>query len=319
MTKQPEFDIYPKLDRDIQVARGDQTLVDNLVSEVDNDIAQARVEKEFPKDSETWASNEVAALSVKWDKYKSHIASVADNVIIKSLFDHENTSFSTDKINRLYQAKKRFLTVNLFLPNQENKRVGEEMDLVAIPWQEYWGHIEDTHFVDWLADLRKTQGIAAEDSIDDDLIAAVWTNKPLYRHPANPSQLISAREYLGYRLSTDGPWGVMLMQTGKGAGYEQMTAQSPDDLTSLGMRHLEVAGHAVDGMGIFEWLALTTQENPTNISADDVSLLLANRLIIEDKAQVPCGYFNRSMNRASIPLGDASKPSPTAKPRLAIE
>lgn len=104
-------------------------------------------------------------------------------------------------------------------------------------------------------------------------------------------QLLTASQYLDKKIAEDGPVGVMLMQTSKEAGIDRLKGQSPDQMTDNGTKHLEMDGNNIDAMGVFEWLALTFQKDPKELSPQDVSWLLASRMMIDGDPLVPYGYW----------------------------
>ena len=128
-------------------------------------------------------------------------------------------------------------------------------------------------------------------------------------------------EYLNQRIKQDGDWGIILAQTSDEAGLERLVKGSPSDrtpdkLTDNGSTNFIVAGQKVDGMGIFEWIALTFQEDPTKLSTKDVSWLLANRLKINGVPQVPYGVWGGSRVKSDLVSPDYGRDD--ARPRLAV-
>ncbi len=147
-------------------------------------------------------------------------------------------------------------------------------------------------FGDWLKTMRDRQGITKNnDVVIEQLITAIGSNQPLYRAVSQSSQLLTVEEYLESKIAEDGPWGVMLAQTSNLAGFRSIVGQSPDEMTVGGTRHLQLVGQHVDAMGIFEWLALTLQEDPRTLSSGDHSWLLANRLSLLSGLYVPDGCW----------------------------
>jgi hypothetical protein len=161
------------------------------------------------------------------------------------------------------------------------------MRLALVPWQEMRNHLND--FGEWVDGLREAQGLDSEDYINEDLLAAITGNKPFYRDTDNPSQLLTATQYLDKKIAEDGPVGVMLVQTSDDAGIERLADQSPDQMTGDGSQHLELSGSNVDAMGVFEWISLTLQTDPAQLSSGDYSWMLANRLDVGGGPRVPRG------------------------------
>jgi hypothetical protein len=209
----------------------------------------------------------------------------------------------------------------------EDRPIAESMKLVMIPWQAFRANLND--IPGWLAKLRSKQGITTqEDFLNSHINDAIAEGKEFYRDP-DPQTLrgrtgrlrgvkrwISAKEYLDKRIAADGSWGAMIVQASDEAGLKDWIGKSPNDLTEDGEAQIEVAGHDVDGLGIFEWLSLTLAEDPSKLSTKDYSWLLANRIDVNGGPCVPCGRFNggrvRSrLVRAGDQFGDV-------RPRLAV-
>lgn len=169
------------------------------------------------------------------------------------------------------------------------------MRLLVMPWQAISDH--RANLDNWIRRMRLIQDVRLN-SYNIDLLAAITNDLPLYRDAGHPSQLITSSDYLARKIEQDGPWGVILTQTSNQAGLkrivESSTGQrSPDAMTNHGASHFEIAGRAVDNMGIYEWLAVTLQEDPTKLSCHDYSWMLANRVDGGDGgAHVPRGDWN---------------------------
>lgn len=214
---------------------------------------------------------------------------------------------------RLYEAKQSIVATNEMTPEGQN--VGETMHLAFIPWQEISNHLADFDF--WVKALRDSQGIATQDDyINENLLKAIKSNLHIYRDPEYPHQFLTSTEYLERRISIDGPWGVMLVQTSQEAGLERIKGQSPDEMTASGSSHLELGGQLVDGLGVFEWMALTMQRDPRELSASDLSWMLANRLEVGGGPRVPNGYWRGS--RVKSRLGRADDQYDDVRVRLAV-
>jgi len=124
------------------------------------------------------------------------------------------------------------------------------------------------------------------------------------------------------RIAEDGDWGIILAQTSSMAGLKSLirpegftNTRTPDEMAGK----LTVAGQRVDGMGIFEYIALTLQEDPKTISNRDCSWLLANHLRVPGSAnenKLPYGRWNEDSVVFGLLPDDYS--SVLYQPRLAI-
>ncbi|MFO0970724.1 MAG: hypothetical protein U0520_00015 [Candidatus Saccharimonadales bacterium] len=257
----------------------------------------------------SWSRDGIGQALNKWRAHESLLGSApADFDALSPLNPRMR-----EVMNRLYGAHEALEASNLQTP--EDKNIGEAMSLVVVPWQLFKGHLTKTGLKTVLTQIRQTQNIVNNDYIDSTLMQAIEGGTPCYRDPADPSKLLSAEQYLDKKIAEDGPWGVMLIQTSEQAGIKDLVGQSPNQLTNNGQGHLEVAGHIVDGLGIFEWLALTAQEDPRQLSATtDYSWLLANSL--GGGPFVPGGGWD--VDQVQSYLNDASDTDSFWRPRLAV-
>jgi hypothetical protein len=254
---------------------------------------------------QVWASEALNNLSNYFDTWQNYDGQlgVAKSVSVGELA--ANNPNLVSKLTHLYETKQALLASGESTP--EGTNIGETMRLALVPWQEMRNHLSD--FDEWVDGLRNAQGLDSEDYINEDLLAAIKGNSPFYRDSVTPSQLLTASQYLDKKIAEDGPVGVMLVQTSDAAGIERLVGQSPDQMTSDGSQHLEVAGSNVDSMGVFEWIALTLQSDPAQLSSDDYSWMLANRLDVSGDPHVPFGGWDggrvRSLlNWAGSQVGD---------------
>ncbi|MDO8591806.1 MAG: hypothetical protein Q7R60_02710 [bacterium] len=321
----PSPDIYPGLDEELEavykrnVAEGLATSAEELPATeletvVHEELHQHEPESTLPEATRRWAVEELIAARYPWERYRVHVANLPTP---PSQIGELNPNFGRT-ITRLHEAWSQFITGSEETPGKES--LGEAMHLVLIPWEDFRSHIGLGHFQEWLKGLRTTQGVASEteDYINEALIVAIEMNKPMYRDPDNPAgELLTPKAYLDKKIAQDGPWGIMLMQTSDQAGAENLRGKSPDEMTTHGKGHLTLAGHNVDAMGIFEWLALTFQENPSKLSTDDYSWFLANRLDVDGVPHVPISprYDDR---RVRSLLGFARDADFAWRPRLAV-
>ena len=146
-----------------------------------------------------------------------------------------------------------------------------EMHLVLMPWREL-KHVCDTKTMQqWLDNVgelaydRNTpydKPIGIEDSVIKELEGRTLNaNEQIYRDPANPKRLLTPKEYLDQRIAEDGDWGVALVQTNEEPGVRTMRRSAPSAYYFPFKHHIAVEGYHVDGMGIFEYIALVLQED----------------------------------------------------------
>lgn len=278
-----------------------------------------------------WAEVELKTASDAWRRY-GIICPSQDRLL-------QASPGLLDKLTHLYSAKQKLIhsphtTPSKIFPGDEGDQsgvlfykekglnAGETMQLVAMPWRALRDNIDNLDkLTEWLGELRHQQDATfANDSIHPELLNAITTNTPLYRHPAEPATLISTSEYLDYMIGNDGDWGIMLMQASDKPGLQALfeKPQSPDELTSDGAEHHTIEDHPVDAIGILEWLCLTLQQNPRQLSSRtiDASWLLANRLDSPIGPLVPYGHWSGS--NVVTRLGHASLKSHNLLPRLAV-
>ncbi len=261
---------------------------------------------------QSWANNELADVGNYFDTWQNYDGQLG---VAKSISVGELTASNPNlagKLTRLYEAKQALLASSETTPNGVN--VGETMRLAIVPWQEMRNHLND--FDEWVDGLREAQGLDEEDYINEDLVAAIKGNTPFYRDPENPSQLLTAGQYLDKKIADDGPVGIMLVQTSDDAGIDRIKGQSPDQMTGDGSEHLELSGSNIDAMGIFEWISLTLQTDPTQLSTEDYSWMLANRLDVGGGPHVPFG--DRDDDQVKSNLGWAGNQDDSMRVRLAV-
>lgn len=123
------------------------------------------------------------------------------------------------------------------------------------------------------------------------LAKEIHNDHSYYRHPDEPESLLTGGEYLDIMMERDGPWGIMLMQADGKPGNSTYKYRSPDELTAKGRakigRQSPEFNYSLSDMGIFEWLALTLQEDLNKLADGSTSMLLANRIDYDDGARVP--------------------------------
>jgi hypothetical protein len=233
---------------------------------------------ELSKEAFSWAKQELEGRVLQiWQQYKTGLELEVPESFVELV--QNNPSFSTT-IERLHQVKMTLQKSGEMTP--EDLKLDETMHLVLMPWQAFRNHSH--HLPDLMSDLRTSQGKPiGYDLLYDEILSALEYNSYIYRGIGDSLSELPVEEYLDLKLNNDGPWGVGLVQTSNQAGLARLIEgpsdqRSPNALTQNGTAHFRVAEQNVDALGLFEWLALTLQENPENLSIDDSSWLLANRL-----------------------------------------
>jgi hypothetical protein len=315
------YDLYPGLDADLEaalarniangVADPGEVATSGLATVMGNVLNQPDMAPLAPEVAR-WADAEVSQAGASWLKYA---AVLGPQVLNNPGALRESHPDFNRAVNRLYNAHQELLNSGYQTP--EGTRIGETMKVVLVPWQFFRDHIGGSGMETALRQLRQEQQIT-EDYINDDLLETINNDKPLYQKPRVPGSLMTATEYLDARIAEDGPWGVMLAQTSNEAGLEHIKGQSPDQLTTTGgvSDNLRLKNIPVDAMGIFEWWALTLQEDPSQLSNSDYSWLLANRLDVDGVAQVPYGlWFDGQVDSFLFGAGNRFG---RVRPRLAV-
>ncbi len=331
------FGLYPELDQELTdiyrrniehgVANGDIVGDDALAAAVHNAVATSATE--LAPSTASWARAELdtdfeGGACWAWKLYETlpgiHVPSNLEELL------DQGTPELAQTVERLHQAREALIASGETTPDGFN--VGETMKLKLVPWQAMRDHIGD--FDTWVKTLRDTQGVAtSDDYFDSTLLEHIKENKLLYRDPNTPMAAtttalpaISVQAYLDRKIEQDGPWGIMLVQTSEEAGLDRLVQgseeeRSPNALTNSGAGSFEVAGQQADGLGIFEWIALTMQVDPKTLSPTDVSWLLANRFDdTSGEARVPLGYWEDG--RVYSDLDWADDQDDNIRPRLAV-
>jgi hypothetical protein len=332
------FDLYPGLDAELNaayarnMAQGGETSAEavaasGIAAAVDEVLQQQEQEPDIELSAEArqWAEQELSgnfddgALGT-WRKYDSLFSVQAPGDLDTLIRDNPNMA---TKLGRLHEAKLAITAAADVTP--EGLNVGETMHLTVVPWAAFKSNLE--RLPEWVKTLRDVQGIAeVDDFINDAFIAGLKDNTELYRNPIAPHffttnntaapDWLSARDYLDERIAEDGPWGVLLTQTSQQAGLQNLIGKSPDDLTDKGQKRFEIAGHKVDSLGVFEWLAMTFQHDPSALSSDDESWLLANRITVNGGSEVAYGYWYGDQVKSH--LWKSEDQGDGARPRLAV-
>ena len=319
----PEFsyDLYPGLDADLEAALArniatgaadpEQVAIAGLASVVGKVINQPR-NIELAAEVTEWGNSELLNAGASWMKYVAVLGSLSLNNSNTLRESHKNLDAT---ILRLYEVR------NLLLQTSHETTmgtpIGETMKLVLVPWQHFKDQLANKQLRPMLRQMRREQQ-AGQDDVNDAFLSDIYEGKAIYYDTTMPGSRMTASSYLNMKIAQDGPWGVMLAQTSNEAGTEQFNGKSPDDLTITAHGHdnLRLRQERVDQMGIFEWWALTLQEDPTRLSSQDGSWLLANRLDYNSGSDVPCA--NWVNGRVNSDLVRADRRTQKIKPRLAV-
>lgn len=332
------YDIYPGLDAELDAALARNVEAGNaepgaiatsgLTAVVERTLEEQKPDLGTDPLIANWVYDELEKTEQglhSWQKYSVNMSAP----IPAKLEEFHNPNFG-NKIDRFYATKLRLENSNLTTPEEIN--VGETMQLIAVPWKAFRDNLDHLH--EWVNEMRTTQGVSKHpDYFHDSLLDAIKNDTKFYRHtevrpqPGSPKEydytvsMLSAREYLDRRIEEEGPWGLALVQTSEQAGVKDLIGKSPDELSedpSQG-KYLKVAGEKVDDLGVFEWLALSFQYDPSKISGStDYSWMLANRIEAANggEARVPYGYWGGY--RVASLLNRSGDQNGGIRPRLAV-
>jgi hypothetical protein len=322
------FDLYPSVNSELDAALARNVQQGNASSELiatagiaaavqqELDQQHPEVRSSFdPKQSE-WESQELdrqgSALDKWTQQYNGHLkVDIPGNLpVLSGMMGIERYM---EVAKKLHHAKE-VLTASGEVTTNGGENIGDTMHLVAVPWQAFKDHLDDME--GFINGLRRVQGINNDDYIGPNITKAISEEAPFYKSWDNPGVMYTAAEYLDYRISQDGPWGLALIQTSDDAGIKHFVGKSPDELTGTMSHSPSIAGEVVGSMGMFEWLALTLQEDPRSLSSQDYSWMLANRLDVGGGSRVPFGDWNVGQVRSS--LRGADDRGERARPRLAV-
>jgi hypothetical protein len=260
-------------------------------------------------DAHSWANVELnnnfadGALG-SWQRYETALGVTVPHTVDELLQTNPNLA---PTLTRLHEAKQALTASGEVTP--EGFNLGETMHLVVMPWQVLRDNV-GSNFDTWVNQMRGIQNTAqSDDYINDSLLSAIAENQPLYRAQDVPERLITPTEYLDRKIAQDGAWGVMLLQTSDQAGLKRIVEgpedmRSPDAMTNNGVGHFEVAGIKVDNLGIFEWLATSFQEDPSKLSSQDYSWMLANRMTVDGGPHVPSGRWDDGQVKSGLGWAD---------------
>ena len=260
------------------------------------DIGAAAVERytnALPPEAAKWAEAGLDEACAGWQKYDIDGTLAAPAEILQSRRGKET-------LRRLFETKETLAESEEMtaIALWARVNVAETMNLALVPWQAFKDNLKDLR--KWIGVLRDVQGVASdEDFLSFPLMTALLRGEKIYRNPnakhAHGAEWLSVQEYLDDRIAHDGPWGVILAQTNSYPGVVSFAYKSPNDLTHSPERHTQIDGCNVDGLGIFEWLALTYQSDVS--SFEKTSWLLANRILAldpssEERSLVPNGSWS---------------------------
>jgi hypothetical protein len=315
------FDLYPGLDAELEAAYARNTGHDEASAEdvanaglaaVVNTALQPNQDREMAEKVHEWAGPQLKEGLTVWRNYKDLLSpSIPPN---PEHLAARNPNFATT-MARMYEVHQGLLLSGE--TNPEGINVGETMHLALIPWGEFRANLPN--FQGFINELRTKQSLVpnSEDYINDHILKAIQENTPFYRDPdTNRTGLLSATEYLDRKIAQDGDWGIMLVQDSKEAGIDRIKGQSPNELTRDGQIHLVSSGSFIDAMGIFEWLSLTLQKDPRELSVSDYSWMLANRIDVDGSPYVPGGGFGDGQVRSGLYRADDG--GADIRPRLAV-
>lgn len=270
----------------------------------------------LPPDIRNWVKIELSSNKyngiLSWEKYNRYFKQPAPTTIEQIAADNPNFEKT---ITRLYEAKQILMASEETTTFGEN--IGDWMHLVLVPWEEFANHRHAFSF--WLKELRHTQGLTTlpkTDFINHQILEAIYNdNRYLYRD-YDSIFLLTVKDYLDKKLEVDGPWGVILMQSGANPGVMSQQDFNPDQLTHRGHAQTEVSGVPVGAAGIFEWLAQTLQYDPTKLQAKTASWLLASCIKHDGSNFTAFGSWNSGEVVTSLSLSDGHQEG--LLPRLAV-
>ncbi len=315
------FGLYPELDAELEAAFERNILVGaggdpgeaGLVAAVQGAVDQSTAETAFTMspEAEAWLNPSLQNAALSWWSNDGLMRQPPPGQTPAEFFAAAPDKALPATFERLFEAKTDIEALGKVTPSGE----ALNMNLTLIPWKTFRERLAD--FDDFIRDLRTNQGVAGNDDyFNPNLLAAIQNDEPLYRDPEAPSNLLRPSEYLDRMIERDGDWGAMLTQVNGQAGIQDWVGNSPNQLTGDGITHLSLEDHVVDGLGVFEWLTLTFSVRPDQLSTEDFSWMLANRLDIDGGARVPLGFWRGGRVRSDLYW--ASNQDGDLRPRLAV-
>lgn len=314
-------ELYPGLDYELEAAykRNIGAPADEESISVTGLEAVVKESGEPSLEVKEWAYPQLEQALGAWQIYEDQLVPPRSTEQLKE----EHPKFK-ETLDRLHSAKK---ALNLYEePTPENLNLGDTMNLVLVPWAAIERNLGSFESFD--EELRLAQGEVKNDWIDPNFLEAIKNDAPMYiSTELSSGNLIRPREYLQQKIAFDGPWGIILAQTSNKPGLAGLNRESPDQMTANGITQLSIdvgKGLSVGAMGIFEYLALTLQQNPRSLSRvtgnqgnkqGDRSWLPANRFYLGNRPHVPYVYSDPHVHWKIAP-------STTVKanryPRLAV-
>lgn len=316
-SQQFSYDIYPGLDDALVAALAQNTasgladpgrIAAGLATAVGNAVRQT-ADLQLSPEAQAWGNQGINRALEKWRKY--------DGVLDTPKFRNSDGLYDSNPnlertLMRLYDAQEQLS--NSVYQTRSSEPIGETMKLVLMPWQLFQDRLQSHDVIRMLGQMRAEQGID-KDYVQENLRDAWNSDQPMYQLPSRPGDLISAFEYIHEKIKQDGPWGVMLAQTSDLAGTSADLGKSTAVLADAYSRDdvMDLQKLRVDQMGIFEWWALTFQEEPSRLSNSDFSCLLANRINVKGTDCYPRGFWSGYF--VSLDMGNLDN---HVMPRLAV-
>lgn len=315
MTEVPQneftFDVYGGVDMQLDalykrnVERGivsaDDLANRGLSNAVEDRLATLHSSEMSSLDAREWINRGIDRATRQWAQYKPAGMQGFKRPI-------GNEGFETS-LTELVDVKKALDKSGAVTPS--GRPIGESMSVVAIPWQYFKDSLDQ--LPDAVDKLRSMQGARIPDALFA-IENVIKSNQPFYIDWSAPEVLSTAREYLNRRIARDGSWGLGLMQIGEDAGIRTRNSRaSADDITN-NKRSFTVAGQNMGDLGIFEWLALTLQEETTDATWQP-AWLLANATTMHDSYVTPVASLDRGHFDIQFDRSNANRY--LAQPRLA--
>ncbi len=340
--RDPSFEVHPGLQEELLESQGpgvtsgdipvESSTMDVLQASTDDSSLQKPNTLQLSPEARTWAEQELDFDNLPIWKYDYFATDEMEPLIMPegNGYVFVNIERYGANIEKLYQAKLALLNSGELTPSGEN--IGAVMELVAVPWKAFRDNLD--RLPDFVESKRNARANASEDFLHPDLVEAITNGSKMYRNPiaghvtkaANGTQEVpnwmSAAEYLDHRISQDGNWGLMLVQTSREAGIKRLLdgpeeQRSPDALTNNGQEEFMLVGQNFGQLGEFEWLSLSLHvENLSDLSPNDFSFMLANRVESSNGPLVPIGCSDNDWLGSG--LIKASRNNADSRPRLAL-
>jgi hypothetical protein len=328
----PEFsyDVYPGLDAELEAALARNIAAGNadpaaiatagLAAAIAETVVQPDISTDWTSvEARKWGLVELASALSSWSEYPF---STEVQYELQALIETK-----PETLSRLYESRENLIASGE--NTTQGLNIGESMHITLVPWKMMLENLEGhDDFQQWVNKMRLYQDktLNPQDNLDPNLLVEIRDDSAIYHNPASPKKYdangsteqewISAKSYLQQRIAKDGPWGVALIQTSPNYGVQSLADTSVDELTGQGSRHIEIGGERVDGLGIFEWIAMTLQHEPADFTRYK-SLLLANRIRYPGCEYVPTGLYQAG-GRFSCKMDPADQSNFYSRPRLAV-